>query len=102
MALKKIKSVDIMSFSVFSGILYAVMGFFYGLLLTVFGSLIMNVVRQQSEIDLPQFGAAFGFAGIILLPIIFFVIGFVAGIIGALVINLALVLVRGLKIQLED
>ena len=102
MAIKKVKSVDIISFASFSGILYAILGFIYGLLLTVFGSILFNLLRQQSDLELPEFGAAFGVAGIILFPIIFFVIGFVAGVIGSLIINLALYLIRGLKITLED
>ena len=43
-----------------------------------------------------------GIAAIIVLPILFFVIGFIVGIISALVVNLALKITQGLKIDLQD
>lgn len=102
MALKRITSVDIMSFSTITGIFYAILGFFYGLIVLVAGSFISALFQSQTEINFPHFGAALGVAAIILLPILFFVIGFIAGIIGSLIVNLALKIAKGLKIEVQD
>ena len=102
MAYKRITSVDIVSFSTFTGIIYAFLGFFYGLIVLVAGSFISALFQSQTEFNFPHFGAALGIAAIIVLPISFFVIGFIVGIIGALIVNLALKITRGLKIDLQD
>jgi len=102
MALKRITSIDIISFATFMAIVQALIGVFYGLLIAVAGSFVTALLRTSSEVEIPSFGAAFGILGIIFFPILFFIIGFVVGVIGALVINLTLKIIKGLKFEMED
>ena len=84
-----IKRIDPMSFAKIFAVIYAAMGLILGVLFALFGSLFGRA------------GAGFGFASIILFPILYGVIGFIATAIMALIYNAAAGSVGGMQIDTE-
>jgi hypothetical protein len=96
-----LNKVGVGSFAKVVGITQAVFGFIYGLILTV------SVASESITSDTP-FVKALGVSvftlgmSIILLPLIFFVIGWVQGAVMALILNFVFKESKGLDLEIED
>jgi hypothetical protein len=94
----KIKKIGILSLGKILGILYALLGLILGAFITLF-ALITPAFSSTSAPGM--FGALFGVGAIILLPIFYGVMGFVMGLIMALLYNLVASWVGGLEVETE-
>jgi hypothetical protein len=93
-----IKRVVPMSVAKIAGIIYAVIGLILGAFMSLFavgGALFMP------EEGAGVFGAIFGVAAIVVLPIFYGVLGFVGTFIGALIFNAAAGLTGGIELEVQ-
>jgi hypothetical protein len=93
----KVKKVGILSLANILGILYAILGFIFG----VFASMISFLGIAFGEPEMGLFGALFGMGAIILLPIFYGAIGWIGGIVTAFLYNLITKWIGGLEIEVE-
>lgn len=93
----KIKMIDALSLGKISGILYAFIGFIVGVIM----SFVSIIGASLGEPEAGIFGALFGIGAIILFPILYGVMGFVGGLISALLYNLIAKWIGGVEIELE-
>ncbi len=96
----KLKSIDPLSFGALGAILYGFIGLFYGFIIMIIASI--GATFAHSFEGSSSVLAGLGVAGIIIFPLIFAILGFIGGLIGALIINLALAILKGLKIKIEE
>jgi len=95
-----IKKLDILSVGKITGIIAAAFGLIAGLLLLVFGSMIAGLAGSQGEAG-PLAALGGGVVGVIALPILYGICGFVGGVIQALIYNLAAGVIGGIRIETE-
>ncbi len=93
--MKEIKRIDIMSYAKIYAVIFAVIGLLAGLIIAAVGSFFTEL-RGSSG-----FGN-FGALSIIIFPILYGCLGFVAGMIAAGIYNLLAGWVGGIKIELKD
>ena len=93
----KIKKIGVLSLGKVLGILYALMGFLIGAIMTLFSL----VSSTASSSILGIFGVLFGIGAIILLPIFYGIAGFIGGLIAALLYNLVASWVGGIEVETE-
>ena len=79
----KVKKIGILSFAKFQAVLMSLVGLIAGVMYS-FGGAIYDLLSKGSF----NFGTAIAFLALIGMPIIFYVIGFVAGLIQAFLYNL--------------
>lgn len=95
-----IKKFDVVSVGKITGIISAGFGLIAGVLVFLFGSLLGGMMGMMGG----QHGSA-GFVGgigaVIFMPLLYGVIGFVSGLIYALIYNLASGFVGGIRIEVE-
>jgi len=91
-----VKSVGVMSVAKIMGAIYGCMGLIFAPFFLLFG-LLGSLVGQ----DKTPFAGIFGVVFALLMPVIYGVMGFVAGIIGALLYNLLARWVGGFELELE-
>ena len=91
-----IKRLDVMSCGVMLGVLYAVLGLFVG---GVFSLMALGGAAAGGA-DMMA-GLIGGVGAVIILPLMYGVMGFLGGLIGALLYNLCASLVCGIKFDLE-
>ena len=91
----EIKKIDVMSVGKLSGFIYAVVGLLSGLLISLFSFSLGSMLSQSSS---NNFLSSFGIASIVVFPILYGLMGFVGGVIGAVIYNLAARFVGGIKI----
>jgi len=95
-----IKRIDVLSAGKISGIIAAAIGLIAGLLFLLFGSMIAGLAGQQQDGGgLIAMGG--GIVGVIALPIIYGIFGFIGGVIQAFIYNLAAGFVGGIRIETE-
>ena len=82
------------------GKVYALTLAFLGFIVVIFVAIIGSAFNAYDRGGL--LGPSLGIASIILFPIIYGIIGFLAGIIGAAIYNLIAKLVGGIEIELKD
>ena len=95
-----IKSVGVLSVARIASAIYAVFGLIAGIflsLMAVVGAGLSDEVSSQAS----WLGPFFGLGAILALPVIYFVLGFLGGAIGAWVFNNVAQTVGGLEIELE-
>ena len=98
-----IKKIEVASVAKLSGAMYATMGLLAGVIFSFFSLITSSMfTRGQSGINPGSMFGVLGVASIIVLPIIYGIMGFVAGAIGALIYNLFAKLVGGIEIQTEE
>ena len=90
-----LKRIDVLSFAKFLMVMYAIIGLINGIFLGGFG--MMGTSTFGGE-----YFAGFGLLAIIILPILTGILGFVGGAIGAVLINFALKLTKGVKVELTS
>ena len=95
-----IKRVDVISVAKITGIIAAAFGLLAGVIFFLFGSMFGALLGAGGESGgaAAMFG---GFMGIILLPMLYGVFGFIGGLIQAFVYNLAAGFVGGIRVETE-
>lgn len=96
-----IKHIDVLSAAKIMGIISAAFGLLAGLIFFAFGSLFGALLGSLSGHEGGGMAMAGGFMGIILLPILYGVFGFIAGLIQAFIYNIAAGFVGGIRIDTE-
>lgn len=96
-----VKKLGVFSFAKVSGILYAMMGFVFGLLMS-FMSLVVGSFARGAGGNSEMFGMLFGVGAIIFLPIFYGVIGFIGSALFAWMYNIVASWVGGFEIEFED
>lgn len=91
-----IKRIDVLSAGKIYAIIAAAVGLIAGVILFLFGGMLSHMGGNSSSL-----GMVGGAMGIILLPIMYGIFGFIGGIIQALIYNLAAGWVGGLRIDTE-
>ncbi|TYT27368.1 hypothetical protein FZO89_14485 [Luteimonas viscosa] len=95
-----IKKLDVLSVGKITGIIAAAFGLLAGLLMLVFGSLFAGILGSQGESGgLAALGG--GIVGLIALPILYGIAGFIGGLIQAVIYNLAAGVIGGIRIETE-
>ncbi len=92
-----IKRVGVLSVAKLQAVMMAAMGLCFGLLVAAVSSIGSTFLSSDGESLVPF--AGFGIAAIVALPIIYAVIGFIGGLIGAALYNLFAGLVGGIEIE---
>lgn len=101
MATKRIRSFDVLSAGKIMGVMYAAMGLLIGGIFSIVSLLGFAIGAGQGNED-AFFSLFFGVGAIVVLPIFYGVMGFLFGLISALVYNLIAGLIGGLELELED
>ncbi|MFQ5823946.1 MAG: hypothetical protein ACE5JB_07820 [bacterium] len=97
--MRTIKSVDPLSLGKIYGATLALIGLLVGGLITLFSLTLGGMMSDYGTgMIMPGF---FGAAAIIVLPIFYGILGFIAGIIGAFFYNVVAKVVGGIKIELS-
>ncbi len=94
--MQELKKVDVLSVALICGCLYAILGFFMGIIFALVGAAFMGLAQVPSG-----FGLFFGAAAIIFLPILYGILGFVFGAIFAFLYNVVAGRIGGIKIELK-
>lgn len=104
----KFRRVNVISFALFQAIFSVFLGIVSGIILTIIQAAIrrsMGGLATISSSSTPGVLSLFGSGAVtsfVLIPILFAIIGFLTGIIVALVFNLSLKIIGGLKMDLEE
>lgn len=95
-----IKRIDVLSAAKLAGIIAAAFGLLAGVIFFLFGSMFGALLGAAGGHGggTAMFG---GFMGIILLPILYGIFGFIGGLIQAFVYNLAAGFVGGIRVETE-
>ena len=96
----RVKSFDVMSVAKISGLCYGVMGLIFipfFLLISAVGS----VASRQAGGPGAAFGAMFGFGVAVMMPVIYAIMGFIMGALGAFIYNLISKWIGGIEVELE-
>ena len=94
--MREIRKIDLMSYGKIMAAIMAIFGFVMGLVVSI-AALFAGSLSTATF----GFAAVFGVLAIILLPIIYAIIGFVMGIIGAAIYNFIASKIGGVKIDLK-
>lgn len=100
-----VKRVNAVSLAKIQGIIMAIFGLLGGIIMAGFGGMIGSLSRQAGAggAALPAgFGLAFGVGGIIFLPIVYGILGFIAGLISGWIYNLVAKWVGGIELELTE
>ncbi|HLC57396.1 MAG TPA: hypothetical protein VJH95_02395 [Candidatus Nanoarchaeia archaeon] len=93
----KIKKIGVLSSGKLCGVLYALIGLIAGAFISLFAIILSMFSSDTSE----MFGPLFGVGAIIFLPILYGTLGFVSGLLTALLYNLVASWVGGLEIEIS-
>ncbi|TAK39514.1 MAG: hypothetical protein EPO30_03175 [Lysobacteraceae bacterium] len=96
----EIKHISVMSAGKVMGIICAAIGLIMGILFLLFGSMAAGLVAASGS-DGGGLMAMGGVMGVIVLPIVYGIFGFIGGVIQAFVYNLAAGWVGGIRIQTQ-
>jgi hypothetical protein len=95
-----LRRIEPLSLAKISGLLYAIGGLIAGAFVSLFS--LAGAASSAFGTSWINFGSAFGVAAIILLPVLYGVMGFIGGLIGAAVFNLVVGWVGGLEIETDQ
>ncbi|MBU7032969.1 MAG: hypothetical protein HXS53_10590 [Theionarchaea archaeon] len=98
--MQEIKKVGVFSFAKIEAALGAIIGFIIGLISAVIGTTLFGFAETAGVVMPRWLGLLFGLAAIIILPILYAVIGFIAGIIIAFLYNVVARWIGGIEIEL--
>ncbi|MGV8931733.1 MAG: hypothetical protein ACOH1R_06420 [Luteimonas sp.] len=93
-----IKRIDVLSAGKISGIIAAALGLIAGLVILLFGSVFSGLMGSEAG---GGFAALGGIMGVIILPILYGVLGFIGGALQAFIYNIAAGFVGGIRIETE-
>jgi len=91
-----IKRINVLKLAIFQGALMAAFGLLAGLFILMFGSMFAGVGGNAGAA-----GFIGGIGALIFLPILYGIVGFISGAIGAFVYNLVAGVVGGIEIEVE-
>lgn len=91
-----VRKVGAVSLGKIMGIIYAVFGLIFGAIVSI-----ISLLGAASAEGSGAFGAMMGVGAIIIVPIVYGVMGFIAGIITALIYNVAAGWVGGINLEVE-
>jgi hypothetical protein len=93
-----LKSIGVFSLAKMMGTLYAVIGFFFGLIFALMSLIGASFAQSGSD---GLFALVFGIGGVVILPVFYGVLGFFAGAIGAALYNIIAGMAGGVELNLE-
>jgi len=96
-----IKSVGVKSVARIAAAIYGIFGLIAGVLLSLLAVAGLGVSEEVSS-QVSWMGPLFGFGAILALPVVYFVLGFLGGAIGAWVFNNAAKAMGGVEIVVEE
>lgn len=96
-----IKHIDVFSAGKMMGIIMAAFGLFAGLIFFAFGSIFGAALGSALGQDGGGMAMVGGFMGIIIMPILYGIFGFIAGVIQSFIYNIAAGFVGGIRIEAE-
>lgn len=97
-----LKSINPVSLAKIWGILYAIIGLIVGAIFAMI-AFFASAVGSGLDQDIPPFfGMFFGAGALIMMPIFYGILGFIAGLLGALIYNVIAKTVGGIEIELEE
>lgn len=99
--MKEIVKIEILSLGKVFAICFAIAGLLIGLFIGLIGASIGSILLAQSGFEWP-IGPVFGILAMFAFPILYGIMGFVAGILGAVIYNLVAKWVGGIEIELKD
>jgi hypothetical protein len=99
--MKEITKIEVLSLGKVQGITMALLGIIIGLFVGLIGITVGSLAGSQTGMP-GMFGAGLGIFAIIVFPIMYGVIGFIFGILGAAIYNLVAKWVGGIEIELKD
>lgn len=103
MAKREIKKVDPFSLAKVLGVLYALLGVIIGLMFAAFGSIFSRLpIAENDQATQTMFSTFFGIGSIIFFPILYGIIGLVAGVITAALYNVVARWVGGVMIEVGE
>ncbi len=91
----KLRRLGVLSVGLLMGVLYGLFGLIAGLFITLIS------VAVSGAFDQSGFGFLFGIGSIIILPIFYGILGFLGGLIFALIYNLAGTFTGGIEMEFE-
>ena len=100
----RVNRIGIGSAAKLSGAMYASFGLIFGIifgLAAMFGAGLANLAGESGDAPPAFFGALFGVGAIVLLPILYGVLGLVAGAFSAAIYNLFARMVGGLEVEIQ-
>jgi hypothetical protein len=97
-----VKRLGVFSVAKVSGILYAVMGFIIGIIMSMASLVIGSAFQGLENAPLAAFGVLFGAGAVILLPIFYGLMGFVGGALMGWLYNIIAQYVGGIEVEFED
>lgn len=89
----RIKKVGVLSVANLCGMVNVIVGFIFGIFFAVSSSMLSTVLGAT--------GFNFGYLSIIIFPIVYGVLGFIGGAIGAFVYNISAKVTKGIKLYSE-
>jgi hypothetical protein len=96
-----LKSVGVMSCGKIGGTLYGLMGILFGGILALVSTLGFALGQGSSSGAPPWLGAFFGVGSIVLFPIVYGIMGFIGGLITAVLYNILAGVVGGIEMELQ-
>ena len=97
-----VRRVGVLSLGKVLGVLYALLGLIVGALFAIISLLGAAVVAANSQAYDTFAGLLFGVGSVVFFPIFYGILGFVLGLIGALLYNGIAHLIGGIEIELEE
>jgi hypothetical protein len=99
-----VKRIEPFSLAKLMGVLYAGIGLIIGVVVALIAMAGMSMgaaLEQEGSAMAPLFGAVFGVGAIVFLPILYGIFGFIGGLIGSFLYNVAAGIVGGLEIDVS-
>lgn len=97
-----IRRIGVLSLGKVMGLLYALLGLIFGVMFAFFSLLGVAAGVANSQSSDALISLLFGAGSVIFMPIFYGILGFVLGLITALLYNLVAWLAGGIKIELEE
>ncbi|MBM4241643.1 MAG: hypothetical protein FJ150_08300 [Euryarchaeota archaeon] len=99
--IKEIRSIPVVPFALITAAVLAVIMFIVGIIMTIFGGTMLAFLPTQQFGSVLAGGAMMAVVFIIIVPIVYFIIGFIMYAILALIYNVLAPRIGGIKLELE-
>lgn len=97
-----VRKIGVLSAGKVTGVLYAILGLVFGAIFALFSLLGAAVGVASSQSPDALVGLLFGVGSVVFLPIFYGVLGFVFGLLTALLYNLVARFVGGIEVEIEQ
>ncbi len=95
--MKTIKKVDVLSFALVIAFIEGILGFVVGFLSYILIAVTPNIPEIQSGVEMSKLGPIM----IVIYPIMYYIVGFLTGLLGAYLYNIYASKWQGIKIELK-